>query len=533
MEIVSRYRWVFAFLVCCCALFSRAYSVKKLSGMSKVRGVNLGGWLVVEGWIKPSLFDGIPNEDMLDGTQVQFKSTLLQKYISAANGGGTNVTVDRDVPSSWETFKLWRVSDTKFQFRSNGGQFLSCDGQGDSVSATAESPTMTETFYIEINRHKVHIRLLSGIYVQATSANQLTADYQGVPGWDSNGATFEMTIVTNNLHGDYQLANGYGHDKAKEILMKHRRSFVTREDIRFVAEHGINTLRIPVGWWISLDPNPPAPFIGGTLEALDNAFSWAQDFNLKCIIDLHAAPGSQNGMEHSASRDGSIEWPGSPVYISQSLDAIDFLSSRYANHPALLGIELLNEPSASAVPIGVLISYYLKGYQIVRKYSSTAYVIFCQRIGNADPLELYQANIGVSNTVVDLHYYNLFDNFYNNMSAMDNIQFIYKSRLTQVQALNNANGHLVFIGEWVNEWNVKTASQAEYQDFGKAQLKVYDEASFGWSYWTVKNARNHWNFEWNILNNFLPLESSSSKRSPRNVMLLTLVCGCFYLYHIL
>jgi hypothetical protein len=36
----------------------------KLTG-SKVRGVNLGGWLVVEGWIKPSLFDGITNGDML------------------------------------------------------------------------------------------------------------------------------------------------------------------------------------------------------------------------------------------------------------------------------------------------------------------------------------------------------------------------------------------------------------------------------------------------------------------------------------
>lgn len=36
-----------------------------LRGGSKVRGVNLGGWLVVEGWIKPSLFDGIPNGDML------------------------------------------------------------------------------------------------------------------------------------------------------------------------------------------------------------------------------------------------------------------------------------------------------------------------------------------------------------------------------------------------------------------------------------------------------------------------------------
>lgn len=27
-----------------------------------------------------------------------------------------------------------------------------------------------------------------------------------------------MTIVANNIHGDYQLANGYGHDKAKEVL---------------------------------------------------------------------------------------------------------------------------------------------------------------------------------------------------------------------------------------------------------------------------------------------------------------------------
>lgn len=48
--------------------------------------------------------------------------------------------------------------------------------------------------------------------------NQLTADYPGTPGWDDNAATFEMTIVANNLHGDYQLANGYGHNKAKQVL---------------------------------------------------------------------------------------------------------------------------------------------------------------------------------------------------------------------------------------------------------------------------------------------------------------------------
>lgn len=119
---------------------------------------------------------------------------------------------------------------------------------------------------------------------------------------------------------------------------------------------------------------------------------------------------------------------------------------RYAVHPALLGIELLNEPSAADVPLDVLVPFYKQGYKIVRKYSTTAYVIFCQRIGNADPFELYQANIGSLNTVVDLHYYNLFDRYFDILTSLENIQFIYKSRQSQIQALNSANGPLVFVG---------------------------------------------------------------------------------------
>ncbi|XP_057497219.1 probable glucan 1,3-beta-glucosidase A [Actinidia eriantha] len=527
-------KWVFGFLLSCWLIFTVSCSVEGIHGDSKVRAVNLGGWLVVEGWIKPSLFDGIPNGDMLDGTQVQLKSVTLQKYVSAEEGGGMSVTVDRDIPSSWETFRLWRVSESEFQFRTFQGQFLTCDGYRSSVSATAETPSRTETFYIERNSNsRAHLKLKSGIYLQASIGNQLTADYPGTPGWDDNAATFEMTIVANNLHGDYQLANGYGLDKAKDVMKKHRNSFITVEDFDFLYRHGINAVRIPVGWWIAYDPNPPVPFIGGSLKALDNAFSWAQTYNIKCIIDLHAAPGSQNGMEHSASQDGSTGWPTSPDYISQTLNVIEFLASRYAKHPALLGIELLNEPSAAGVPLDLLVSYYKQGYQIVRKHSSTAYVIVCQRIGNADPLELYQANIGSTNIVLDLHYYNLFDTFFVNMSTIDNIQFIYKSRETQLQNLNSANGPLVFIGEWVNEWNVTSGSQKDYQDFGRAQLEVYNAASFGWSYWTLKNDRKHWDFEWNIRNDLLQLGRSPDVKITNILALLGTAGICFFLHGIL
>ncbi|KAL4379284.1 hypothetical protein GQ457_02G016600 [Hibiscus cannabinus] len=528
MELVFS-KWVFAFSLFCWLIFSVGFSVEGVHGDSKVRGVNLGGWLVIEGWIKPSLFDGIPNGDMLDGTQVQFKSETLQKYVSAENGGGMDISVNRDDASSWETFTLWRVSESEFQFRTTQGQFLTCYGNGCSVSATAKSASSTETFQIERNNNgKVHIKIKSGTYLQATIDNQLTADYPGTPGWDDNAATFEMSIVSNNLHGDYQLANGYGHNKAKQVLEKHRNSFLNVGDFEFLYRHGINTVRIPVGWWIAYDPDPPAPFIGGTLEALDNAFSWAEAYSIKCIIDLHAAPGSQNGMEHSASQDGTTGWPTSSDYISQTLHVIDFLASRYAKHPSLLGIELLNEPSAAEVPLDTLVSYYKQGYEVVRKYSPSAYVIICQRIGNADPLELYQAGIGSHNLVVDLHYYNLFDTFFVNLSAIDNIQFIYKSREAQLQALNGANGPLIFIGEWVNEWNVTSGSESDYQEFGRAQLEVYNAASFGWAYWTLKNDRKHWDFEWNIRNNYLQLSNSEKQDISNSLLWLLLACQLLF-----
>lgn len=495
-----------------------------VDGLSKVRGVNLGGWLVIEGWIRPSLFDGIPNGDMLDGTQVQIRSVVLNKYVSAANGGGSNVTVDRDVASTWETFRLWRVSDNEFQLRCLGGQFLTSNSEDGLILATSKHPLSTETFSIERNARRVHIRLLNGGYVQATNDHLLISTYQFQPGWDNNLATFELVIVANNLHGDYQLANGYGPDKAKMVLEEHRRSFITAKDFDFLSRHGINTVRIPVGWWITQDPYPPSPFVGGSLAALDLAFSWAQSYGLKCIIDLHAAPGSQNGMEHSASRDGSVAWP-SPEYISQTLEVIDFLATRYGGHPSLLGIELLNEPSAATVTLDVLVSYYMRGYQIVRNHSSTAYVILCQRIGNADPIELFQAGIGLSNVVVDLHYYNLFNPYFATMNSSQNIDFIYKMRAPQLQDLKGMNGPLVFIGEWVNEWDVQNASQYEYQKFGSAQLDVYANATFGWSYWTLKNDMIHWDFEWNIKNKYLLFSGSSMLKTPSFLLVLALGWG--------
>lgn len=59
-------------------------------------------------------------------------------------------------------------------------------------------------------------------------------------------------------------------------LQDHWNSYVVEDDFKFMSDNGLNAVRIPVGWWIKYDQKPPAPFVGGSLQALDNAFSWAR-----------------------------------------------------------------------------------------------------------------------------------------------------------------------------------------------------------------------------------------------------------------
>jgi aryl-phospho-beta-D-glucosidase BglC (GH1 family) len=51
-----------------------------------------------------------------------------------------------------------------------------------------------------------------------------------------------------------------------------------------------------------------------------------RNHGIKVIVDLHAVEGSQNGNDHSGTRDGFIEWGDS--YIPQTVSVIDFLAQR-------------------------------------------------------------------------------------------------------------------------------------------------------------------------------------------------------------
>ncbi|CAM0958861.1 unnamed protein product [Alopecurus aequalis] len=454
----------------------------------------------------PSLFDGIPNKDLLDGTRLQFKSMMQNMFVAAENGGGGALVANRKSADKWETFRLWRIDENTFNFKVFNNQFVTVAGV--TVAATASTPGELETFHLvrnDADKKKMRIRAKkNGLFLQAKKDGSVTADFDESTTWgEDDPSVFVVNI--DAMEGEYQICKSYGKDKATQVMNDHWSTYIVEHDFAFMAANGLNTVRIPVGWWIASDPNPPAPFVGGSLKALDNAFTWAERHNIGVIIDLHAAPGAQNPWEHGGSRDREQTWGDSN--IAETVQVIDFLTARYAKRSSLLAVDLMNEPFADGVSLDSLKRYYQEGYNAVRKHSPTAYVIMSNRIsGSWNELVDFASPFG--RTVLDGHHYLVFDPKLDNSNVQQNIDHINNVIASNLSAMTKADGPLTFVGEWAAEWKVEGASKEDFQRCANVQMALYGKATFGWAYWSYKNARNHWSMQWMINNGYISLQNA-------------------------
>ncbi|KAI6699619.1 hypothetical protein NL676_013943 [Syzygium grande] len=405
-----------------------------------------------------------------DGTQVQFKSTKLRKFLCAENSGKATIVANRHQASGWETFRQWRISDKKFNLRVFNKQFVGLQDQGTTVVAVSSTPSTSVTFDIIRKPNdpiRVRLRASNGRFLQVKSLTEVMADYNGGTSRDDNDpSVFEMNTV-GGLQGEYQITMA-----------------------RLWPKYCPKTL---TGWWMASDQTPLKPFVGGLLNVPDKGFTWAAKYGMKAIVDLHATLGSQNGESHSASRDGCLEWGDS--YIQDTEKVIDFLAVRYGNHPALVVNELMNEPLAPDVKLEDLIKYYRLGYEAMRRHTLNAYVTLSNRLGPADQQELLQFAGGLSRVVIDVHYYNFYHPKFKQWKLQQNIYCIYNNRASDLSKVTKANGPLSFVGECTSALVFDGATKEDSGKFTKAQQEVYGRASFGWAYWPYRCQYDAWNLK--------------------------------------
>ncbi|GKC52993.1 probable glucan 1,3-beta-glucosidase A [Tanacetum coccineum] len=100
----------------------------------------------------------------------------------------------------------------------------------------------------------------------------VTADAQGDgPLANDDPSVFSM-MITKRLTGEYQLTNGYDPNNVPQIMEDHWSTYIVEADFEFIAQNGLNAVRIPVGWWIAFDPTMPPPYVGGSRLQLNEVY---------------------------------------------------------------------------------------------------------------------------------------------------------------------------------------------------------------------------------------------------------------------
>ena len=150
-----------------------------------------------------------------------------------------------------------------------------------------------------------------------------------------NPALFEGTTAEDEYYLPRQLS-----PEVYEARIKiHRSEYITERDFITIKRMGLDSVRIPVPYFIFGDREP---FIG-CIEELDKAFNWAEKYGLTILIDLHTVPLSQNGFDNGGL-SGICKWAQNPDEVEFVLGVLERLAKRYGERKGLMGIQPLNEP---------------------------------------------------------------------------------------------------------------------------------------------------------------------------------------------
>ncbi|MBC8061589.1 MAG: cellulase family glycosylhydrolase [Clostridiaceae bacterium] len=135
-----------------------------------------------------------------------------------------------------------------------------------------------------------------------------------------------------------------GSSYAEEFWKKFRESYITREDIRLMAELGYNSVRIPLSWRLLMEEEPGINWKEDGFQLIDNCLDWCEEFGIYAFLDLHGAPGGQTG----ANIDDSVD-DVPRLFIDQdnwdkAIELWKKLAFRYRDRFIVGGYDLLNEP---------------------------------------------------------------------------------------------------------------------------------------------------------------------------------------------
>ncbi|ORX36578.1 glycoside hydrolase superfamily [Kockovaella imperatae] len=333
-----------------------------------------------------------------------------------------------------------------------------------------------------------------------------------------------------------------GKEECSNRLTQHWSTYIDESDFIMFKEYGLNTVRIPMGYWAWIDILGFEPYINGQTTYLDQALEWAKKYNIDVLMDMHGLPGGQNGQDNQGYK-GPIEMPNNSSNTERGLQAIEAMT-KHVTDPKFGGvvkaIELVNEPHLTPMyDNGMSWDFYagflVQAYQAVRSSETVMqgnHEVMVVVHDAFQPILNWQyfwsePSLGLNwtNYALDSHYYDAFGD-----AANKTYQEHLDSLCAYISDVTEAQTHYpVIFGEfslgvntycvdyqscvgksiWDYIWQLLPQDDSLFlRQFWELQTNVFETAS-GWIFWAAKNEYGApWSWQQSVAQGWIPKDPS-------------------------
>ncbi len=305
----------------------------------------------------------------------------------------------------------------------------------------------------------------------------------------------EGYILRGRNIAEHQLKRQFKRDNTGKALFEFekefRDNFISEDDFKNIAKLGAQIIRLPFSYRLIEEKASSRNKI--SFYFLDKAFKWAKDYNLKIILDLHAACGAQNFDWHSDSTGKAMLWEKESCRKS-TYRLWEIIAARYKDHSALYAYDVLNEPVLGNKSITILKKFYKNIIKSIRGVDKKTLIylegsLWAQQIEFLE--SLIEDNVGVSiHSYLPLDYVFNFHPLLKYPGSVQNVLWNKKRLYQHFKQYHNfafKNKVKLLVGEFGINWRGGYFGECAWLD---DMLNIFDDFGFDYTYWTYKSIAN-------------------------------------------
>jgi len=308
---------------------------------------------------------------------------------------------------------------------------------------------------------------------------------------------------------EWGLCQELGYQTCQSRLQNHWDTWVTYQDLQNIKNAGLNSVRIPIGYW-AVEQQPNEPYVSGQIPVLVKVLGWLKQVGLTAQIDLHSVPGGQSDQANTGRKQSREHWtdadPGHGITIrilGKLVDAIaPYLQSRGG---PVISVEPVNEPDRDTnnIPTQYLMDYYGSAYQTIQQHTNNdgqVEFVFHDQFDINKWSGFMPSSQNFWNTYLDTHQYYAFEQppVSDNWAAL---ALLCSRTVPQIASISGQRWMIV--GEWAtttgHDWDANFLKQ-----FAETQISIWENppngggGNGGWYYWTFKTqwgGQNTWDYQ--------------------------------------